>query len=122
MAVLICPFTVSGFSLKIGKYPCVAAQVRISKFPELFKTLNFSIKFPEQFCQYKYLSLRFFIKNAEAFFSFCGISLKKSFLVLIQLGKVSCICLLSKSDNNVGDRLIVSFVFRGFSFLEDSIA
>ena len=37
--MLICPFTVSGFSLRIGKYPCVAAQVRISKFPEFFKTL-----------------------------------------------------------------------------------
>ena len=89
MAVLICPLTVSGFSLKIGKYPCVAAQVRISKFPELFKTLNFSIKFPEHFCQYKYLSLRFLFKNAEAFFSFGESSFKKSLLVLIQLGNVS---------------------------------
>ena len=77
MAVLICPLTVSGFSLRIGKYPCVAAQVRISKFPDLFKFLNFSIKSPEHFYQYKYLSLRFFIKNAEAFFSSCGSSFKK---------------------------------------------
>ena len=69
MAVLICPLTVSGFSLNIGKYPWVAAQVRISKFPELFKSLNLSIKFPEHFCQYKYLSFKFFIKNAEALFS-----------------------------------------------------
>ena len=37
MAVFICPLTVSGFSLKIGKYPCVAAQVRMSKFPDLNK-------------------------------------------------------------------------------------
>jgi len=89
--------------------------------PELFKTLNFSIKFPEQFCQYEYLSLRLFNKNAEAFFSSTGSSFRKSFLVLIQLGKVSCICLLFRSDNNVGDKLIVSFVFSEFSFLEDSI-
>ena len=64
MAVLICPLIVSGFSLRIGKYPWVAAQVRISKFPELFNSLNFSIKFPEQFCQYRYLSLRLLNKKA----------------------------------------------------------
>ena len=63
--------------------------IKISKFSDLLKTLNFSIKFPEHSCQYMYFSLRLFIKNEEAFFSFFVSSLKKSILVLIQLGKVS---------------------------------
>ena len=119
--MLICPLTVSGFSLRIGKYPWVAAQVRISKCPDWFKTLNLSIKLPLYFCQYKYLSFKFLIKNSDATFSSPDKSFRKNFLVSIQDGKVSLICSFCKRDNNVGDKLIVSFVFKGFSFWEDSI-
>ena len=60
-------------------------------------------------------------KNENPLNTKLTISLSPTLLSLLNNKKIQETFLLLRSDNNVGDKLIVSFVFSGFSFLEDSI-
>ena len=113
-AVFNWALTASGFSLKRGRYPWVAAQVRISITSNVCNFLNLPIRSPWQIFQLSSWRFKWSLRCRTAFMQSVSNVLRTSNLIVTHSSNRFFNTSSPKSESKVGDNPIV--IFGAWSF------